>query len=199
MLTLNINKLAGCLLSASKNKTCDTTKKIGGISGKLWLLNLEDANGVRLQYTEASDTISAITVQAGGSAAFYVDGEKYSHDWGYSLSKPAINKYFGQTLNIRTIIDNASDLSWLTEVMTATNLVAIVETNDQKFVLLGQYNGLTAADGEAFNSGQEAASDASTVVNLTGEETEAVYKYVDVGTGYADTLAYIVGLETPTA
>ena len=81
--------------------------------------------------------------------------------------------------------------------MTATNLVAILETTDQKFVLLGQFNGLTAAEGDSFDSGQEPGSDVQTTVALTGEEVTSAYKYIDTGNGYADTLTYIIGLETP--
>ncbi len=186
--------MSGCTISVSKSKTCDTIKKIGGISGKLWLFNLETSNG-RVAYTEASNVISAITLGA-GDLAYEVDGEKYSHDWGYGLTKPATNKFFSQTLNIRTIIDDENDLAWLNQIFTATNLVAIVETNDQKFIVLGQKNGLVASDGDAFSSGQEASSDVSTTVSLMGEEIEAPYKYLDVGTGYADTLTYIEGLTT---
>ena len=186
--------MSGCSIAVSKAKTCDTIKKIGGISGKLWLFNLETDNG-RVAYTEANNTISAITLGT-GDVVYSVDGEKYSHDWGYGLTKPATNKFFSQTLNVRTIIDGEADLQWLNEVFTATNLVAIIETNDQKFIVLGQKNGLVASDGDAFSSGQEASSDVSTTVAFMGEEVEAPYKYMDVGTGYADTLTYIEGLET---
>lgn len=188
--------MSGCLLSVSKSKTCDTTKKIGGISGRMWLLNLNAANGEPLTYTETGKTISAVTVQT-GLAAYPVDGEKYSHNWTYSVAKPGINKFYSQALNIRTIIDGDADLQWLDEVLMSTNLVAILETNDQKFVVLGQYNGLTASESDAYDSGQEAASDQATTAALTGEEVGAPYKYLDVGTGYADTLTYIIGLETP--
>lgn len=186
--------MGGCTIAVSKAKTCDTIKKIGGISGKMWFFNLEGAGG-RVAYTEADNVISAITL-GGSDLAYEVDGEKYSHDWGYALTKPATNKYFSQTLNVRTIINDSNDLTWLNQMFTATNLVAIIETNDQKFIVLGQKNGLVASDGDAFASGQEASSDVSTTVAFMGEETEAPYKYLDVGTGYADTLTYVEGLAT---
>ena len=190
--------MSGCLLAVSKDKTCDTVKKIGGISGRLWLLNLNSADGTPLTYTEAGKTISAITVQS-GEAAYPVNGEKYSHDWAHSLAKPATNKFYTQVLNIRTIIDGETDLEWLDQTLMATNLVAILETNDQKFVVLGQYNGLTAIESDSYSSGQEAASDQTTTASLQGEEVRAPFKYLDVGTGYADTLTYIISLETPAA
>ena len=191
--------MSGCLIAVSKDKTCDTTKKIGGISGRLWLLNLEDSTGQKLTYTETGKTISEITVQS-GLAAYPVDGEKYSHNWTYGLAKPgSSNKYYTQSLNVRTVIDGDEDLQWLDEIMTATNLVAILETTDQKFVLLGQFNGLTASEGDSFDSGQEPGSDVQTTVALTGEEVTSAYKYIDSGSGYADTLTYIIGLETPAA
>lgn len=187
--------MTGCLISVSKSKTCDTTKKIGGISGRLWLLNLNAADGTPLAYTETGKTISAITVPT-GEAAYPVQGEKYSHNWTYSVAKPGINKFYTQALNIRTIIDGDADLQWLDEMLMATNLVAILETNDQQFVVLGQYNGLTASESDAYDSGQEAASDQATTGALVGEEVTAPYKYLSTG-DYASTLTYIIGLETP--
>ena len=62
--------------------------------------------------------------------------------------------------------------------MMATNLVAILETTDQKFIVLGQFNGLTASgEGDSFDSGQEPGSDVQTTVALTGEEVTSPYKY----------------------
>ena len=127
--------MGGCLIAVPKSKTCETTKKIGGIQGRLWLLNLKDSTGAPLVYTESSNTISAITVQS-GLAAYPVEGEKYSHNYTYSLTKPATNKFYTQGLNVRTIIDTGADLTWLDETMMASNLVAIIETNDQKFTVL---------------------------------------------------------------
>ena len=191
--------MSGCLIAVSKDKTCDTTKKIGGISGRLWLLNLADSTGQKLAYTESDKTISEITVQS-GLAAYPVDGEKYSHNWTYGVAKPgSSNKYYSQSLNIRTIIDGDLDLQWFDGVVMATNLVAILETTDQRFIVLGQFNGLTHPENESFDSGQEPGSDVQTTVALTGEEVTSPYKYLDVGTGYADTLTYIIGLETQAA
>ena len=185
-----------CLLSNPKANTCETPKKIGGIRGGLWLLNLEDSNGVALDYTEANNTISAITVQS-GLAAYKVEGEKYAHNWTYSFTKPAINKFYTQGLNIKTIIDGEADLTWLDEMLMATNLVAIIETSDQKFIVLGQKSGLTSIEGDLFDSGNAQDADVSTTAPLQGEEVEAPFKYLDIGTGYTDTKNYIISLETP--
>lgn len=187
-----------CLLSNPKVNTCETPKKIGGIRGGLWLLNLEDSNGQKLVYTETANTISAITVQS-GLAAYKVDGEKYAHNWTYALSKPAINKFYTQTLNVKTIIDGDVDLTWLDQMLMATNLVAIIETNDEKFIVLGQKNGLTSVEGDLFDSGNAQDADVSTTAPLQGEEVDAPFKYMDVGTGYEDTKTYLIGLETPAA
>tara|TARA_R110002012_G_scaffold316642_2_gene531831 strand:+ start:898 stop:1464 length:567 start_codon:yes stop_codon:yes gene_type:complete len=186
-----------CLLSNPKANTCETPKKVGGIRGGLWLLNLEDSNGVPLAYTESGNVISDITVQS-GLAAYKVDGEKYAHNWTYAFSKPAINKFYTQTLNVKTIIDGEADLTWLDEMLMATNLVAIIETNDQQFIVLGQKNGLTSIEGDLFDSGNAQDADVSTTAPLQGEEVEAPYKYLSTG-GYDSTKTYIIGLETPAA
>ena len=65
--------MAGCLVSAGYARTCETIKKIGGLEGRVWVLNLYDAAGVKLEYTEtAENIINAITVQSQELISFTV-------------------------------------------------------------------------------------------------------------------------------
>mgnify|MGYP003657565083 CR=1 FL=1 len=188
-----------CLLSDSYAKTCDTIKKIGGLEGRVWALNLYDAAGVKLEYTEtAANIIDAITVQAGGSQSFAIDSTKFSHDFTGSIKKPGANKFYGQALNIRAITDDAADLTWSDGMVMADKLVFIVEDLNQRFILLGQHNGMEAIEGDLGGFAQEAESDVTETYPFVGMEKDNKYKFVDVG-GYEATLTYLIGLETPTA
>ena len=182
-------------MTGDKLKTCATIKKIGGLKGRVWALNLVSADGTKLSYTEAANVVSAITIQS-GEKAYKIDSTKFSHDFTPSIKKPASNKFYGQNFNLRAITDDATDLTWSDNIIMSDAVVFIVEDMNKRFILLGQNNGLEAQEGDLGTFGQEAESDMTETYNFVGEETENKYKFIDVGTGYDDTLEYLIMLET---
>ena len=190
--------MGSCLMSSGKSRTCETRKKIGGLKGRVWALNLTDATGAKLEYTEVGNVVSAITVQS-GLAAYPIDSGKFSHDFTPSVKKPGMNKFYGQAFNLRAITDDATDLTWSDNMIMSDSVVFIVEDMNKRFMLLGQNNGLECQEGDLGTIGQEAESDVTETYAFTGEEVENKYKFVDVGTGYEDTLTYLIGLETPAS
>ena len=189
--------MASCLMTAGKSRTCETRKKIGGLKGRVWAFNLTSADGTKLGYTEAGNVVSAITLQT-GQAAYPIDAGKFAHDFTPSVKKPGMNKFYGQNFNLRAITDDATDLTWSDNIVMSDSIVFVVEDMNKRFMLLGQNNGLECQEGDLGTIGQEAESDVTEVYNFTGEEVENKYKFVDVGTGYEDTLTYLIGLETVT-
>ena len=191
--------MSGCLIANSKTKTCETASKIGGVNGRLWLYNLKDSDGQKVTYTEVagSNVISDISFTT-GEGLFPVEGEKYAHNFTYALAMPGVNKYYTQVGNIKTIVDTAEDITWLNEVCKASDLGIIYEDNNQRFIVLGQNNGLKAIEGDLFDSGTEAATDVGTTVSLQGEEKDAPYKLF-FDTDYDTTLSALVALEAPVA
>ena len=188
--------MASCLMAAGKSRTCETRKKIGGLKGRVWALNLTDSTGAKLGYTEALNVVSAITVQS-GLAAYPIDSGKFAHDFTPSVKKPGMNKFYGQAFNLRAITDDATDLTWSDNMIMSDSVVFIVEDMNKRFILLGQNNGLECQEGDLGTIGQEAESDVTETYAFTGEEVDNKYKFIDVGTGYEDTLTYLIGLETP--
>ena len=83
-------------------------------------------------------------------------------------------------------------------MVMADKLVFIVEDLNQRFILLGQHNGMEAIEGDLGGFAQEAESDVTETYPFVGMEKDNKYKFVDVG-GYEATLTYLIGLETPTA
>jgi len=190
--------MGSCLMAAGKSRTCETRKKIGGLKGRVWALNLTDATGAKLVYTETvPNVIDAITVQS-GLAAYAIDSGKFSHDFTPSVKKPGMNKFYGQNFNLRAITDDATDLTWSDNMIMSDSVVFIIEDMNKRFIILGQNNGLECQEGDLGTIGQEAESDVTEVYNFTGEEIDNKYKFVDVG-GYEATLTYLIGLETPAA
>ena len=186
-----------CLLSNPKTTDCNAKAQIGGLRPTVWALNLVSADGTKLQYTETGSTISAITVPT-GEQAYRIDAEKFAHDLTTDgVKNDGGNVYFQPTLNIRTIIDTDADITWLSEMVKATNLVFIVEKPNQTFLVVGQFNGMDYTPGTIDEGGQTADSNVSSLLGFIGQETDAPYKLLDVGTGYQDTLDYILALESP--
>ena len=183
-------------MSSGYSRTCETIKKIGGLEGRVWALNLIDGSGVKLQYNETvPNVIDAITVQT-GSQAYVIDSTKFSHDFMASVKKPGANKFYGQAFNLRAITDTGSDLTWSDGIVMADSVVFIIEDLNQRFVLLGQNNGMEVSEGDMGGFGQEAESDVTETYAFLGNEKSNKFKFVDVG-GYEATLTYLIGLETP--
>ena len=183
----------GCLINTGKAHTCLAIKKQGGLKGRLWVLNLNNSTGLKLAYTEAGNTVQS------GEAAYKVDSSKFSHDFTTSVKKPGANRFYGQAFNLRAITEDELDLVWSDSIVMADSLVFIIETMDKKFIVLGQNNGLDIQEGDLGTSGQVAETDVTETYAFAGSESENKFKFVDVGTGYDDTLAYLISLETPVA
>jgi hypothetical protein len=191
--------MSGCLLNNIKTKDCETTSKIGGLKGRLYLFNITDENGVKVSYTETGNTISDITFGGVTSTPglYRVDGEKFAHNFTYSGAMPGINKYYTQGGTIKTVVATDTDIEWLDEVFKATELGVIYENLNGDFILLGQQNGLKAQEGDMFDSGLEAASEIGSTVTMAGEENKP-FKLFSAG-DYDSTLAKLAELEVVTA
>lgn len=190
--------MGGCIAMSGLNVNCDDIKKIGGVQGDFWALNLKNDLGEKLQYTEdpTGKIITDIIVQS-GSQAYLVEGEKYAHSWGHNRVKTELAKHYAQVVAIRQLAGNEDFLVWFDEFFTASGLVFIFETNEKRFVVLGQNNGLTGIEGDSFDSGTAADSDVTTTIDFTGEEVESPFKYFDTGGGYQANRDFLMGLLTP--
>ena len=188
--------MSGCLLNNIKTKDCETTSKIGGLKGRLYLYNITGTDGAKVTYTETGNTISDITF-TGSDGLYKVDGEKFAHNFTYSGAMPGINKYYTQGGTIKTVVATDTDIEWLDEVFKATELGVIYENLNGDFILLGQQNGLKAQEGDMFDSGLEAASEIGSTVTMAGEENKP-FKLFSAG-DYDSTLAKLAELEVVTA
>lgn len=186
-----------CLLDKNKATSCAHNEKQGGLESFLWLYNLEDEVTKELvDYTEADLVVSAINLPV-GAVLYRVDSEKFAHHFQTALEKPStLNGYFPQTLNIVTMIHNKEDLAWLNSVLRAKKLGAVVADNNQQLKVLGQFSGLTSEASDLFDSGNEMGAEQGTTAVLAGAETQSPFKFFDVGTGFKDSVDYLITLET---
>ncbi len=187
----------GCLVTSDYTATCSTKKKKNGLKGDVYLLNLVDANGVKLAYTETGFTVSDITVQS-GSQAYKLAGSELMHTYGASVSVPTRgNQFYMQNLVLKLIEDTDTDLAFVDEVVRAEGMVAVIETYNGKFLILGMENGLRAIEGDMFNLDVDPAADVSTSIALTSYEDYSKKYFFD--TDYATTKAKLEGYLVPAA
>lgn len=187
----------GCLLTSDYTASCSTKKKKNGLKGDVYLLNLVDANGVRLAYTETGFTVSDITVQS-GSQAYKLTGSQLMHTYGSSVSVPTQgNQFYMQNLVLKLIDDTDADLAFIDEVVRSTGLVAVIETYNSQFIILGMENGLRAVEGDMFALDVDPAADVSTSIALSSYEDYSKKLFFD--TDYATTKAKLEGYLTPAA
>lgn len=188
--------MSGCLLTNSKTKDCSTTSKIGGLKGRLWLGNVVGSDGNQVTYTEIGNTISDIGF-ATGDSLHVVQGEKFAHNFTYSLAAPGINKFYTQGGTIKVLVDTDTDIEWLDEVNKASSLFAIYENLNGEFIVLGQFNGLKAQEGDQFDTGTEATAEIGTTITLMGEENKPYKKFFS--NNYDETLSKLISYETPAS
>ena len=187
----------GCLLASDYTATCGTKKKKNGLRGDVYLLNLVDANGVKLAYTESGFTVSDITVQS-GSQAYKLAGSQLMHTYGASVATPTQgNQYYMQNLVLKLIDDTDADLAFIDELVRSEGLVAVIETYNSQFIILGMENGLKAVEGDMFALDVDPGADVSTSVTLSSYEDYSKKLFFD--TDYATTKAKLEGYLTPAA
>jgi hypothetical protein len=187
----------GCLLTSGYAATCETKKKKNGLKGDVYLFNLYDSNGVKLAYTETGFTISGITVQS-GSQGYKLAGNKLMHTYGSSVTVPTQgNQYYMQNFVAKLIEDTDTDLAFVDELVRSEGLVAVIETYNSKFLVLGQENGLKSIEGDMFSYDVDPAADVATSIALSSEEDYHKKYFFD--TDYATTKAKLEGYLTPAA
>ena len=184
-----------CLLTSGYAASCSTKKKKNGLKGDVYLFNLFDANGVKLAFTETGFTVSDITVQS-GSQAYKLAGNKLMHTYGSSAVVPTQgNQYYMQNLVLKLIEDTDTDLQFVDELVRSEGLVAVIETYNSKFIVLGQENGLKSVEGDMFAYDVDPSADVSTAIALSSEEDYSKKYFFD--TDYATTKAKLEGYLTP--
>ena len=137
---------------ASLSSTCATKKKKNGLQGDVYLFNLVGTDGNKITFTEgASPSEISDIVLAGSDVGYKLAGSKLMHTYSSDLTVPTRgNQFYLQNLILKFLEDSAADLEFTLELVAAESLVAVIETYNGKYIILGMGNGLSSVEGTMF-------------------------------------------------
>jgi hypothetical protein len=188
----------GCLLASGYASSCQTKKQKNGLQGSVYLFNLENSSGVKLGFTEdVNGNVSDITL-ATGDQGYKLAGSKLMHTYSADLSVPTRgNQFYMQNLTLKVIEKLDTDLTFVLELVAAEGMVAVIETYNQEFIVLGQQNGLSSIEGTMFTYDTDTTADVGTSIALQSDEDYHKKYFFD--TDYATTKAKLESYLTPAA
>lgn len=162
---------------------CSGKGSIGGLDRRVFITNTKDLENASYN-TDAEGYVTAINFKAYGFLYEFV-GQKLAHTYTSTIEKNtggSVN--YPQTVVLKLFDPTPADRDVI-EIMTASDLVVIVETNNRTFEIFGAENGLTVSESTK-ESGAEANADTSRSITLTGNERELPRVFLD--TDYATSL-----------
>lgn len=181
-----------CNTNLTANISTCGTNAVKGLRYKAWAVN-------RSEIASRTKTLNVIStlVLAATKVAFTIEGFKDFINAGFDavVSDTMVTKFthffsinaFYATAAEKANIDKADDVVW------------IVERNGAKdassFIVLGMENG-TWKTSQTKRANDNSANTATEFATREGMEEEYSEYLFDLGTGYADNLAYLEGLET---
>lgn len=176
----------GCVISSNFTINCDALKRVGGLNKRLWLFNISDLTTPIVALTDGYVTNIPLSTYR---TLYKVEGPKYAHSF-------EVNEQYGEEGNVQwehklmiklMNIDPTGDA--FLEDVTVSEVGAIVQTNNNEFLILGAQNGLTATESQ-MKSGVKSGDTSSSSITLTGNE-QSIYKRLLVGGSINNTIAYL--------
>lgn len=179
-----------CGISAGIGINCTGKGQIGGLNRRVFIGNIKDlANNA---YTfDVDGYVTAINFKPYGFLYEFV-GQKFAHTSGDNVERNeggSVN--YPHIVTLKLFDDEPADKE-LIETMTAADVFAVVETNNQEFKIYGFQNGLTIDTAEQ-NSGNAGNSDTSRTVTLSGVEVglAKIFRDTDYATSVAKLESYV--------
>jgi hypothetical protein len=170
----------------------------GGLDAVAYVINHSDIEGVTRDAT--TKVVESITLKSGATAYKWV-GKRQS--WSMTANKPAGSAAWLQTLNLVFNINTALDRDKFEKLAAASELVVIVQDNNESFKIFGL--GLTSTNTIAPLSGlDQSEGNMDITVDTAGDTTARLARsgeinnlpldfLVDAGT-LATTKTYLEGL-----
>jgi hypothetical protein len=179
-----------CTITSGIGLSCSDLKRVAGVNKRVWLFNIDDLR------TPIDTTQTFLTTLNFNTYAliYKFEGVKYSHSAESKLLKSDNgNASWQHTVNLN--INNTSFTEdQILEALAIAEVGAIVQTNNQEFLVYGGGNGLTCID-QTDPTGVKANDNEMTTVVLQGTET-STYKRLLVPAGangniFQSTLFYL--------
>lgn len=174
-----------CEITAGISISCDALKRVGGVNKRLWLFNLTDLSTPIVALTDGYVTnIPLSTYQS----LYKIEGAKFAHSFEINEQRSDEgNVQFEHKVMIK-IVNTTPTEDAVLEDLTTSEVGAIIQTNNNEFLILGAQNGMSATETK-IQSGQKSGDSSASVVTLTGNE-QSIYKRL-LRTDVNSTLAYL--------
>lgn len=175
-----------CGISKGIKLDCSGKGQLGGLNRRLFLGNIKNLANAAYT-TDADGYITDINFDAYGFLYEFI-GQKYSHSATDNVARNeggSVNYPHSVTLKIS---DVTPDDKAVIEDLTASDVFAVVVDNNQQIRIYGAFNGLTIDTAEQ-NTGNNAESDTTRTVVLSGNETGLAKVFLD--TDYNTSIAKI--------
>lgn len=155
-----------CSLTSGIQNNCAGLKRVGGLNKRIWLFNIED---LRTPIDVTQTTITNLNFNA-YTSLFTFQGQKFSHSAEWKEVRTDFgNVSFEHDVMLKVNNTDASEDAVIESLATA-EVGAIVQTNNNEFLIFGAGNGLTAQE-MTKNLGQKLGDEEIVQIKLVGSES----------------------------
>ena len=186
-----------CGIGSGIGIACVDLKRVGGVNKRVWLFNIDDLRtGIDVTQSYIT-TLNLITY----ATLYKFEGAKYSHSAEAKLVRTeAGNVSWEHTVNLK-INNTTYQEDAVLESLGVAEVGAIVQTNNNEFLIYGAGNGLTCTE-QKDPTGVKLGDDESTTVKLSGSES-TLPKRLIIAAGTSgnitqQTLFYLNSITSPT-
>lgn len=179
----------GCTISSGISITCDALKRVGGINKRVWLFNMTDLSTPIVALTDGYVTNIPLTTY---QTLYKIEGAKFAHSFEINEQRSDEGNVQWEHKLMLKVVNTDPTMDAILEDLTTSEVGAIVQTNNNEFLILGAQNGLSATESK-IGSGQKSGDSSASTVTLTGNE-QSIYKRL-LRTDVNSTLAYLEAME----
>jgi hypothetical protein len=174
-----------CEITSGISISCDALKRVGGVNKRLWLFNLTALSTPIVALTDGYVTNIPLTTY---QSLYKIEGAKFAHSFEINEQRSDEgNVQFEHKVMIKVVHTTPTQDAVL-EDLTTSDVVAVIQTNNNEFVILGAQNGLSATELK-IGSGQKSGDSSASAITLTGNE-QSIYKRL-LRTDVNTTLTYL--------
>jgi len=178
-----------CSISSSISITCDALRRVGGVNKRIWLFNMTDLSTPISALADGYVTNIPLTTYR---SLYKIEGAKFAHSFEVTEKRSDEgNVQWEHKVTIK-VVNTTPTTDAVLEDLCTSEVGAIIQSNNNEFLIFGAANGLTATE-SVIMSGQKAGDSSATTLTLTGNE-QSIYKRL-LRTDVNTTLAYLVAME----
>jgi hypothetical protein len=186
-----------CELELTIGFDCDV-KTAGGMSQKVWAFNAQDLSDQDAFIAALNDDDAAVSTipLIGYATLFGLETAPQGFTAGASGLPDSTERVqlWNHTLTGRFYPAGVSSDKAIVQLTTAVGIIFVIETKGKEFYIVGgEGNGFATVYEK--NTGASVADDPAVQITFVAKEQGRPLKRFIVGSGYADTKAYLEGLE----